>query len=109
MKIQEQVNLLAQELKNYLVSVYDEKNNSLKLDIKERNTIERLDVIVFHLAKSDYKSNEKIDNYYSETVRLLEVKSHSPVLLIMNYIQLTVRELKINIVISDFAKEIIWN
>lgn len=109
MKIQKQVNLLAQELKNYLVSVYDEKSNSLKLDIKERSTIERLDVIMLHLVKSDYKSNKKIDNYYNETVRLLEVKTHSPVLLIMNYIQLTVRELKINIVISDFAKEIIWN
>ena len=109
MKIQEQVNLLAQELKNYLVSVYDEKSNSLKLDIKERSTVERLDVIMFYLVKSDYKSNEKIDNYYNATVRLLEVKTHSPVLLIMNYIQLTVRELKINIIISDFAKEIIWN
>ncbi len=34
MKIQEQLNLLAQVLKNYLESVYDEKSNSLKLDIK---------------------------------------------------------------------------
>ena len=109
MKIQEQVNLLAQSLRNYLESVYDEKSNSLKLDIKERNTIERLDVVVFYLSKSNYKSNKKIDNYYNETVRLLEEKTHSPVLLIMNYIQLTVRELKINIIISDFAKEIIWN
>ena len=109
MKIQEQINLLAQSLKNYLESVYDEKSNSLKLDIKERNTVEKLDVIIFYLIKSDYKSNEKIDNYYNETVMLLEGKTHSPVFLIMNYIQLTVIELKINIVISDFAKEIIWN
>ena len=109
MKIQEQVSLLAQALRNYLESVYDEKSNSLKLNIKERNTIERLDVIVFHLAKSDYDSNEKIDRYNSETARLLEEKTNSPVLLIMNYIQLTARELEINITVSDFAKEIIWN
>lgn len=108
MKIQEQVNLLAQELKNYLVSVYDEKSNSLKLDIKERSTVERLDVIMLHLAKSDYKSNEKIDNYYNETVRLLEVKTHSPVLVIANYIRLTLEELKINIIVSDLPKEINW-
>lgn len=109
MKIQEQINLLSEVLKKYLVSIYDEKSNSLKLDIKERNTIERLDIIMFYLSKSNYKANKKIDNYYSETMRLLEGKTHSPVLLITNYIQLIARELKINIVISDFAKEIIWN
>ena len=62
MKIQEQINLLSEVLKKYLVSVYDEKSNSLKLDIKDRNTIERLDVIMFYLSKSNYKANKKISN-----------------------------------------------
>lgn len=109
MKIKEQILILAKVLRKHLENEYNEKTNSLNIQKAEQNTIEKLDVIMAYLMNDTSNCEmDKIQDFYNETINQLELKKHSPVLVIANYIRLTLEELKINIIVSDLPKEINW-
>jgi hypothetical protein len=109
MKIKEQIPVLAKVLRRYMENEYNEETNSLNIQKAEQNTIEKLDIIMAYLMNDASNCKmDRIQDFYNETINQLELKKHSPVLLITNYIRLTLEELKISIIVSDLPKEINW-